>query len=172
MEVSAHITSALAALGLGQLAYSFARVGQGPESMIVAVRPGRSEGRSWAGRSEGRSEGRSWAGRYALFLPLRTCRWDDKLSLACELAFDPEAETALRAEAERMRAGYGSFPVVRQIWEIRGISKRKLIGHDMFGSGSQFVNVFVYVVDQLEYPKPAWKSGKIRLLEVVLGVRL
>lgn len=154
MEVSAHITSALAALGLGRLAYSFVRVGQGPESMIVAVRPGRPEG------------------RYALFLPLRTCRWGDKLSLACELAFDPEAETALRAEAERMRAGYGSFPVVRQIWEIRGISKRKLIGHDMFGSGGQFVNVFVYVVDQLQYPKPAWKSGKIRLLEVVLGVRL
>lgn len=159
MEVSAHITSALAALGLGQLAYSFARVGQGPESMIVAMRPGRSEGRSWAGR-------------YALFLPLRTCRWDDKLSLACELAFDPEAETALRAEAERMRAGYGHFPVVRQIWEIRGITKTRLIGYDMFGSGSPFVNVFVYVVDQLEYPKPGWKSGKVRLFEVVLGVRL
>lgn len=117
--------------------------------MIVAARPG-----------------------YALFLPLQTCRWSDKASLACELSLDLGAEAALRADAERRRAGYGRFPVVRQIWEIRGISKTRLIGYDMFGSGGLFVNVFVFVVDQLEYPKPAWKSGKVRLLEVVLGVRL
>ena len=152
MEVPARITAALPPLLMRQ-AFAFALVGLGPRAMVVAVRGG-----------------------YALFLPLRTCRWPDKAALACDLSLDrePAAETALRAEAERRRVGYGAFPVVRQIWEIRGISKRGLIGYDMFGGGGggPFVNVFVYVVDQLEYPKPAWKSGKVRLLEVVLGVRL
>lgn len=136
---------------LGWQPFAFARLGLGAACIVVAALEG-----------------------YALFMPLRTCRWTDKAALACELALDrgPVAEGALRAEAERRRAGYGAFPVVRQIWEIRGISKTSLIGYDMFGSGSPFVNVFVYVVDQLEYPKPAWTSGRVRLLEVVLGVRL
>lgn len=113
-------------------------------------------------------------GPYRLFLPLQTCRWPDKAALACGLAGDRGRAAAdkLAADADARRQGFGRFPAVRQIWEIRGVSKVRLVGYDIVGGGSPFVNVFVYVVDQLEYPKPAWNSRGVRLLEVVLGVRM
>ena len=156
LGVPAHVTASLRPLlGHQPFSFAFAQACRVSARMVIAAAAGT------AGYSS-----------YALFLPIQTCRWSDKAGLACGLALDRGGEAALRAEAERRRVGYGHFPVVRQIWEIRGITKTRLIGYDMFGSGSPFVNVFVYVVDQLEYPKPGWKSGKVRLFEVVLGVRL
>lgn len=156
-RVPAHVTASLRPLlGHQSFVFAFAPACRLSARMIIA-----------ASGTTGYS-----SSSYALFLPLQTCRWSDKAGLACGLALDRDGEAALRAETERMRLGYGHFPIVRQIWEIRGITKTRLLGYDMFGIGSPFVNVFVYVVDQLEYPKPDWKSGKVRLLEVVLGVRL